>query len=190
MKKFSIALLAAASALAITPAALAGTITGSIGINGSDDTWSLSQIKFTTNTHDPAKVAPAPATMGSLSSVIGDDVTFNTNPLIFASADGKELFSTGDGVTFTITSLTVDYDMPGLALVLNGTGTLTENGYTDTDAIWTLSSSASNGSTTFGIDAAPPIPEPSSLLLLGTGLFGLAFVAFRKSKPSGLVLHP
>lgn len=32
-------------------------------------------------------------------------------------------------------------------------------------------------------------PEPSSLLLLGTGLLGLALVVFRKAKPSGLVLH-
>ncbi len=34
-----------------------------------------------------------------------------------------------------------------------------------------------------------PIPEPSSLLLLGTGLFGLAVIVFRKNRTSGLVLH-
>jgi hypothetical protein len=38
--------------------------------------------------------------------------------------------------------------------------------------------------------ALVPTPEPSSLLLLGSGLFGLAFVVFRKAKSSGLVLRP
>jgi hypothetical protein len=39
------------------------------------------------------------------------------------------------------------------------------------------------------ISSISPTPEPSSLLLLGSGLLGLAFVAFRKAKPSGMVLH-
>jgi hypothetical protein len=60
--------------------------------------------------------------------------------------------------------------------VLQGTNTLT------------IVDWQSNGSAA-GVDFAGSLtetPEPSSLLLLSTGLLGLAFVAFRKAKASGL----
>jgi hypothetical protein len=43
----------------------------------------------------------------------------------------------------------------------------------------------------FSLDATQPIdvaPEPGSLLLLGTGLFALAFVALRKAKPEAYLM--
>jgi hypothetical protein len=171
------------------PLALASSITGSLGIAGSD-TFTPTSIDFTS----PGVVINASGSLAGLDflTVTLDSFSFNS------SADGKTLFTIVNGnqaLTFDITNITSSGTDSSLGFpneTVAGTGVLTDlvfehpNDFTPTDGSFTISTN-SNGSTTFALDASPAAPaavapEPSCLLLLGTGLVSGAGMFIRKRR--------
>ncbi len=193
MKHVPLALLAMAMAVAIASPALADPITGSLGVSGGNDQWSATGITFS----NPSAIA-RDAT-GVFATVLGaspvtNPATIDSTTFTFASPD-ELVFTVGTSTaTFTATGpidLVLDDNE---FLLFSGTGTLTLAGYDTTQGTFSFSStdSGSNfgdaGSSTFGFDVtATPTPEPESLVLLGTGLLGMAGFAYRKTRRPSLV---
>lgn len=157
-------------------------ITGELSIAGLDH-FDSTHINFT----NPGFVLFASGSLGPMQTAGFPEV--NLTSLSYASAVGTQLFDwnhVGTDVKDTILTFAV---LEENAHFLNVAGTmqLTETGRANTDYIFTLTSTHPDGLTSYTLDITP-IPEPFTLLLVGSGLGLIAFLLARRKRAGAALL--
>jgi hypothetical protein len=179
VKKFSLALLALATALAISPTALAqqtgdfsfatATAVGGFSGSGTFATDSAGVITGLTGTLYAGATDEGAMTLLAPGGFASNDNLF-TDAAPWLSENGLSFSVDGNNYNIFYYATDANYEV---------SGTCAEGGDCITDV------ATGNPSTAVNFTATNVTPEPSSLMLLGTGLFGVAVILFRKQEASG-----
>jgi PEP-CTERM motif len=143
---------------------------------------------------DPANASfgPSGITFSGTSSVVGQSGSFSGftsatfSPIVYATIGSGELLFTLTSATETLTFTATSFAPPSPTNIVTFLGTVTESGTGGINGSSLASFQLTNetvpvlGSITAG--SLAPTPEPSSLILLGTGLVGAAGMLMRKRR--------